>query len=80
MAEHTESDERGIAMGMRVTANRAAQVLQPIAFGTVATTLTMAAGFGATGVLLILLTGWMATTLSRLSTTDNQRREDGRGG
>jgi len=79
VAEHTESDERGLAMGMRVVANRAAQVLQPIAFGTVATTLTIAAGFGATGVFLILLTGWMATTLSRRSTTGNQRREHGRG-
>lgn len=65
MAEHSEESRRGLAMGMRVTSNRAAQVLQPLAFGGVAALLGMTAGFGVAGLVMAagtaLMTRWLRT-------------------
>lgn len=52
MAVHTEPGERGLAMGVRVTANRLAQVLQPALFGALSVTMGLAAAFPASGLAL----------------------------
>jgi MFS family permease len=52
IADSTEPEERGLAMGMRVASNRLAQVTQPLVFGAVAGALSMAAGFLVAGAIL----------------------------
>lgn len=52
MARHTQPEERGLAMGIRVTSNRLAQVLQPVVFGALASATSLALAFPASGVLL----------------------------
>lgn len=52
MAAHTQRAERGLAMGVRVTANRLAQVVQPAVFGALAAVLGIAAAFPASGAAL----------------------------
>lgn len=59
MAEHSDDTRRGLAMGLRVASNRAAQLLQPLLFGVVAAALGMGAGFGAGGLLMGLGVGLM---------------------
>ena len=60
MARHTDQRERGLAMGVRVTANRFAQVVQPALFGAMGATVGLAAAFPASGVLLGAMTVWAA--------------------
>lgn len=60
MTQHTQVNERGLAMGMRVAANRVAQVLQPIAFGVVAGPFGMATGFLSAGLVMAGGTAWTA--------------------
>ncbi|MBA3621058.1 MAG: MFS transporter [Euzebyales bacterium] len=67
MALHTEPAERGLAMGLRVTSNRLAQVAQPLVFGALISTVGMAAAFPASGVLLGALTLWAGSEASRMS-------------
>lgn len=52
MARHTQTATRGIAMGLRLSSNRLAQVVQPILFGVTATALGLPAAFAVGGVLL----------------------------
>ena len=52
MALSTSPQERGLAMGMRVSANRLAQMIQPVLFGTVAATVGMPLAFAAGGVVM----------------------------
>lgn len=52
MAANTSRTERGLAMGVRVTANRLAQVVQPALFGAVAGVFGIAAAFPAAGAAL----------------------------
>lgn len=52
MAAHTDKAERGLAMGVRVTANRLAQVVQPALFGVIAGSFGLALGFPVTGAAL----------------------------
>lgn len=63
MAEHSADEHRGLTMGMRVAANRAAQVLQPVAFGAAAGLLGMTGGFTASGVVMGAGTAIMARWL-----------------
>jgi MFS family permease len=63
MAEHSDDAQRGLAMGMRVASNRAAQVLQPLLFGAVAGPLGMAVSFGVSGVVMGVGTATMASWL-----------------
>lgn len=60
MARSTDERERGLAMGVRVTANRLAQVVQPVVFGGLSSAIGLAAAFPASGVLLAVVTGWAA--------------------
>lgn len=58
MARYTDAKERGLAMGLRLTANRVAQVSQPLLFGAVISLAGFASAFAASGVLLAGITGW----------------------
>lgn len=58
MARHTAASERGFAMGLRLTANRSAQVVQPLLFGWLIAVAGFAAAFATSGVLLAGITGW----------------------
>lgn len=60
MARSTDEHERGLAMGVRVTANRLAQVIQPVVFGALASVVGLAAAFPASGALLAVITAWTA--------------------
>jgi len=59
--------ERGIAMGMRMTANRLAQFTGPILFGLVTQAGGISAAFSAGGSLMLLITGILFVAWSRLS-------------
>lgn len=52
MAVHTSAQERGLAMGLRVSSNRLAQLVQPVLFGAVAAAAGTPAAFAAGGVVL----------------------------
>lgn len=67
IAKDTEPAERGLAMGIRVTSNRLAQIVQPLVFGAFASALGMAAAFPASGVLLGALVAWVARESRRAS-------------
>lgn len=60
MATHTRAHERGLAMGLRITSNRLAQVIQPVLFGALAPMAGIAAAFPLSGLGLAVLTGWTA--------------------
>ena len=55
MALATAPRERGLAMGMRVSANRLAQMVQPVLFGTVAATIGMPFAFAAGGAFMAMI-------------------------
>jgi predicted MFS family arabinose efflux permease len=67
MARHTTPSERGVAMGMRITSNRLAQVTQPLLFGGVAASASVVAAFPIAGVLLAGLTLWTWREADRIS-------------
>jgi MFS family permease len=67
MARDTEPEERGLAMGLRVTSNRLAQISQPAVFGTISSVLSMAAAFPVSGALLAALTVWTARASESMS-------------
>lgn len=67
MARHTMSSERGVAMGMRTTPNRLAQVTQPLLFGGLAATVGVVAAFPVSGLLLAGLTLWTWREAERIS-------------
>lgn len=52
MALHTSVQDRGLAMGLRVSSNRLSQIVQPVVFGAVAAAAGMPAAFAAGGLLL----------------------------
>jgi MFS family permease len=52
MALHTSVRERGLAMGLRVSSNRLAQMVQPVLFGGIASAGGLAAAFLAGGAFL----------------------------
>jgi MFS family permease len=56
MARDTPPEERGLAMGLRVTSNRLAQLSQPALFGAVTAAVGMASAFPISGALLAGLT------------------------
>lgn len=75
MAVATEPDERGLAMGLRVAANRLAQVAQPLVFGALITTVGMAAAFPASGALLAGLAVWTARASQRMPELEGKERD-----
>jgi MFS family permease len=58
MARHTDATQRGLAMGLRLTANRVAQVVQPVVFGGLVTVTGFPSAFAAAGTLLAAVTAW----------------------
>jgi MFS family permease len=60
LARDTRPEQRGLAMGLRVTSNRLAQISQPVVFGGLTAALGMASAFPISGVLLAGLTLWTA--------------------
>lgn len=58
ISEATEVGERGLAMGLRVTFNRLAQVSQPLLFGVLMSTVGAASAFAFSGVALAGLATW----------------------
>lgn len=58
MAENTGEAERGVAMGMRITANRLAQVIQPAVFTGLTALVGMAGAFPLSGLPLLIVTGF----------------------
>lgn len=61
-----EGDDRGVAVGLRMLANRTAQVIQPIIYGNIAAVIGLAFAFPISGVLLGATTVWMSRRLSVL--------------
>jgi MFS family permease len=59
-----EDADRGVAVGLRMVANRSAQVLQPIVYGNIASLIGLAVAFPISGVLLGATAIWMARRLS----------------
>jgi MFS family permease len=53
LTEHSATGSRGLVMGLRATAGRLAQVLQPLAFGAVAAVAGTAAAFPVSGAVLL---------------------------
>lgn len=56
----------GVAMGLRMLANRTGQVAQPLVFGGLAGLIGLAWAFPASGILLALTTGWVSWRLRRV--------------
>jgi MFS family permease len=66
VAHHSEAHERGLAVGLRMVANRSAQVAQPLVFGGVASVVGLALAFPVSAALLAGLTLWMGLRLRRV--------------
>lgn len=81
MADLTASEERGLAMGMRVASNRIAQVLQPMVFGLGAAAIGMPLAFGIDGLVMGGLTVWMGvSTVSGAAKAEGLRSDRPAGG
>jgi MFS family permease len=63
VAEHSDARDRGLAVGLRMVANRSAQVAQPVVFGGLAATIGLGLAFPVSGALLAGATVWMALRL-----------------
>jgi MFS family permease len=63
VAEHSDARDRGLAVGLRMMANRSAQVAQPVVFGALAATIGLGLAFPVSGALLAAVTVWMALRL-----------------
>lgn len=59
-----ETTNRGTAVGLRMLANRSAQVVQPLIFGALSVTIGLAAAFPVAGVLLGGATIWTGRRLA----------------
>lgn len=63
VAEHSDERDRGLAVALRMVANRSAQVAQPLVFGATAAFVPLALAFPLSGVLLAGMTVWMSRRL-----------------
>jgi MFS family permease len=63
IAEHSDARDRGLAVGLRMVANRSGQVAQPLVFGGLAGAFGLGLAFPVSGALLAGLTVWMAIRL-----------------
>jgi MFS family permease len=63
IAEHSDTRDRGLAVGLRMVANRSGQVAQPVVFGGLAAVMGLGLAFPVSGVALAGLTVWMAIRL-----------------
>jgi MFS family permease len=64
-----EGTDKGVAVGLRMVANRSAQVVQPVLFGGMAALIGLAAAFPIAGVLLGGLTVWLSRQMAPLKGT-----------
>jgi MFS family permease len=69
LSEHSERSNRGLVMGLRAASSRLAQVVQPLAFGSVAAAAGMTTAFPASGGALLLLALWSRRDLVALRST-----------
>jgi MFS family permease len=65
IAEHSDARDRGLAVGLRMVANRSGQVAQPVFFGGLAALFGLGVAFPVSGALLAGLTLWMSMRLRR---------------
>ncbi|WP_250446500.1 MFS transporter, partial [Actinotalea sp. C106] len=65
MADHTPEDQRGLASGLRSTANRAAQFASPAVFGASAVVLSLTGSFVLVGGLVLAVSTVSVVTLVR---------------
>jgi MFS family permease len=65
VAEHADARDRGLAVGLRMVANRSGQVAQPVVFGGLAALFGLGVAFPVSGALLAALTVWMSIRLRR---------------
>ncbi len=65
IAEHSDARDRGLAVGLRMVANRSGQVAQPVFFGGLAALFGLGVAFPVSGALLAGLTIWMSMRLRR---------------
>jgi MFS family permease len=63
VAEHSDERDRGLAVGLRMVANRSAQVTQPLVFGGIAAVVGLGVAFPLSGALLAVMTVWMSVRL-----------------
>lgn len=63
LAEHSDARDRGLAVGLRMVANRSGQVAQPLIFGGLAGTLGLGLAFPVSAALLAGMTLWMSLRL-----------------
>lgn len=63
IAEHSDARDRGLAVGLRMVANRSGQVAQPLVFGGLAAVFGLGLAFPVSGAVLAGLTVWMAVRL-----------------
>ena len=54
MADHTPADRRGLASGLRSTANRGAQLVNPALFGALTAAVPLVGAFGVVGGMLLV--------------------------
>jgi MFS family permease len=67
VAEHSDARDRGLAVGLRMVANRSGQVAQPVVFGGLAALFGLGVAFPVSGALLAGLTFWMSMRLRRFT-------------
>jgi MFS family permease len=66
LSEESAQSNRGLLMGLRATASRLAQVLQPLAFGSLAAVAGTVAAFPISGAALTVMALWMRRDLLAL--------------
>jgi MFS family permease len=66
LGEQSAQSNRGLVMGLRATSSRLAQVLQPLAFGSLAAAAGTAAAFPISGAALTAMALWMRRDLVAL--------------
>jgi MFS family permease len=71
ISEQTSSNERGIAVGLRLMANRLAQFMDPILFGILTAVIGIKLTFILMGLLLLLLS---VVTISLLQVKERKRK------
>jgi len=67
MADHTPPDRRGLASGLRSTANRGAQFVNPAAFGALSLAVPLVGAFGVVGGALLVVSVGSTWALHRAS-------------
>ena len=79
VSEGTSHEDRGVAMGIRLTGNRLAQLVNPVFFGSIAEHFGLAVSFVAGGILLfgssLPILHWWRGESSRSESRGTRRRE-----